>query len=722
VPRRGCREAGGCVDVGGPKGRDWSVHLSTLDQFYNFFYNSLMDIKKKIEQLSEELLKHQHLYYVLAEPEISDPEYDKLFDQLLELETKHPQYALENSPTKRVGSDLDNTFPEKEHTIPVLSLDKEYTAEGLEKWLAKTIKNAGQDLGFVVEEKIDGASIVLYYKDGRLDAALTRGNGLVGNDVTENIRTIHQVPLAIHEKSGLAVRGEIFINKSEFEIFNKNFENRYSNPRNLAAGSLRNIKSSVVAKVPLNIFTYEGFFEKTDSNDHILTLSTLKEQGFHINPNMGFFSGNKENLATVKDKLPEIATGAIDKLADYVQARMKERERLDHEIDGLVIKVNELDVRENLGYTSHHPRWAIAFKFDAPTAQTKLIDVNIQVGRNGRVTPVGILEPVKIAGSTVARATLHNQEYIDMLELGKGDDVGISKRGDIIPAVEEVIEKNPDNPTVFKFPENCPFCESVLQKDGAHHFCKNNECPERIKRSIIYFASKNQMDIDSLGDKTIAFMFEKGFIKDIPGLYTFDYDQLLNEEGFKEKKVGNIKKSIENSKQRPFRKVLTALGFDGIGTSAAADLVKNGYYSIGKIIETAAQKDVEVFAGIEGFGEITAQLLIKHFTDPQNLELIKQLKEIGLNFEEEPPKEQEADKSTLTFKDQVWVITGSFEHFNPRSKAAEEIEKRGGKTTGSVSSKTTHLLAGDSAGSKLDKAKKLNVPIIHETEFLEMLT
>lgn len=678
-----------------------------------------MDIKSRIEQLSKELLRHQYLYYVKAEPEISDLEYDRLFDELMELEKKYPRFALPNSPTKRVGSDLDNTFPEKEHTIPVLSLDKQYTIEELEKWVNKTINNAGQALSFVVEEKIDGASIVLYYKNGSLESALTRGNGVVGNDVIENVRTIKQVPLVTGETSNFAVRSEIFMKKSDFGTYNQTFENKYANPRNLAAGSLRNIKSSVVAKVPLNVYSYEGFFENAFTNDHILILSRLKELGFRINRNMGFFSASKNMVATVQGKLPEIAAGDIGDLSDYVKERLGQRDRLDYEIDGLVIKVNELDVREGLGYTAHHPRWALAFKFDAPTAQTRLLDVQVQVGRNGRVTPVGILEPVKIAGSTVARATLHNQEYIDMLELGRGDTVSISKRGDIIPAVEKVIEKDPDQPSIFKFPETCPFCRSSLVKDGAHHFCKNRECPERIKRSISYFAAKDQMDIDTLGWKTIAFLFDKGYIKGIPDLYTFDYDELLKEEGFKEKKISNIKKSVENSKRKPFRKVLTSLGFDGLGTSAVSELIKNGFYSMDRIIEAASRRDVEIFSNIEGFGEIMGQLVIRHFTDRENLALIEELRKIGLSFEEAVEKPE--GEEVLTFKDQVWVITGSFEHFVPRSKAAEEIEKRGGKVVGSVSTKTTYVLVGASPGSKLDKARKLDIPIIDETEFLKML-
>jgi DNA ligase (NAD+) len=677
------------------------------------------EIKKQIDILSAELLKHQYLYYIKAEPEISDLEYDQLFDQLMELEKQFPHLSSENSPTKRVGSDLDNTFPEKEHSIPVLSLDKEYTTEELEKWLTKTIKNSGRALSFVVEEKIDGASIVLYYQNGKLTSALTRGNGLVGNDVIDNVRTINQVPLVIDDTSSFAVRGEIYINKSNFETFNKNFENKYANPRNLAAGSLRNIKSSVVAKVPLNIFSYEGFFDSALTNDHIHILVHLKDLGFRINYNMGFFTGDTELLQEVRDILPEITTGDVSELSAYVRERMQHRDNLDYEIDGLVIKVNELDVREALGYTSHHPRWAVAFKFDAPRAQTILRDIMIQVGRNGRVTPVGILEPVKIAGSTVSRATLHNQEYIEMLELGFGDTVSISKRGDIIPAVEEVIEKDSDNPSVFKFPDSCPFCHSPLQKDGAHHFCKNRGCPEREKRSLTYFVAKDQMDIDTLGGKTISFLFEKNFIRSIPDLYSFDYNQLLNEEGFKEKKIANIKNSIEKSKDKPFSKVLTALGFDGLGNSAVSELLNNGYNSIDKIIDAAKRNNVEEFSAIEGFGEIMGNLIIKHFSDSQNLALIDALKKAGLNFEEtiEAPPEP----SSLSFADQTWVITGSFQHFTPRSKAAEEIKKRGGKVVTSISTKTTHLLAGESAGSKLKKAQSLDIPVVSESDFLKML-
>jgi DNA ligase (NAD+) len=677
-----------------------------------------MEAKKEIERLSRELLRHQYLYYVKAEPEISDLEYDKLFDKLVQLEKKYPQLASENSPTKRVGSDLDNSFPEREHTIPVLSLDKEYSILGLEKWVAKTIKNTQKDLSFVVEEKIDGASMVLYYKRGRLDAALTRGNGLVGNDITENARTIKQIPLVVDLAFDFAVRGEIFINRPDFDRYNKEFEYKYSNPRNLAAGSLRNIKSSFVARIPLNAFFYEGYFSEPSLNDHILILARLRDKGFKINRNLGYFSDDPEKRSYVKQRLIDIKVGDIKELTSYVSSRIQQREKLDYEIDGLVIKVNETHVREVLGSTAHHPRWALAFKFDSPTAVTRLKEIQIQVGRNGRVTPVGILEPVPIAGSIVSRATLHNQEYIEMLELGIGDQVSISKRGDIIPAVEEVLEKSSTNPSVYKFTEVCPFCQSLLEKEGAHHFCKNRECPERIKRSIIYFASKDQMDIDSLGEKTIILLFEKGYVKSIPDLYRFDYDELLKEEGFKEKKISKIRKSLEKSKEQPFEKVLVALGFDGLGRSAVSDLIKNGFESVDKIISIAGRKTIEDFSTIEGFGEITANLVIQHFTDPAYLALIKELKKIGLNFQKET---LEDESQFLPFGGQLWVITGSFNNFTPRSKAAEEIERRGGKVTNTVSSKTTHLLAGSSPGSKLKKAKNLGISIIDESTFLAML-
>lgn len=675
-----------------------------------------MDIRSKIDDISAKLLRYQYHYYVLAEPLIPDSEYDKLFDQFLDLERKHPDLAMKNSPSKRVGSDLDNTFPEMEHTISVLSLDKEYTEEGILKWTDKIISNAGPGTGFVVEEKLDGASIVLYYKNGMLETALTRGDGIRGNVVTENIRTIGQVPLILPEKIDIAVRGEIFIKKSEFEKYNKKFDNKYSNPRNLAAGSLRNLKSSIVAGVPLNMFAYEGYYE--NNKGHVEILSDLRALNFPVNENLALFSGDISFLNATKEKLPGITTGPFDEIFNYIEKRTRERESLDHEIDGLVIKVNSIEIREDLGETSHHPRWAIAYKFDSPAAETILDDVVIQIGRNGRVSPVAILAPVQIAGSIVARATLHNQEYIDILELGKGDRVSISKRGEIIPAVERVIEKDKENPSIYKIRSDCPFCGTKFIKDGAHLFCKNIECPERIRRSIVFFVAKGQMDIDTLGEKTIEFLLKKELIKNIPDIYTFDYDKLLGEEGFKEKKIENIKKSIEKSKKNNFAIVFTAIGLEGIGTYAVSELIKNGFNSFDKIRKAAEKGDSGVFAEIPGFGDITAQFLIKHFTDREKLKLMDALADAGLKMEIE---EKAGPEREQIFEDQIWVITGSFENYNPRSLAAAGIRDRGGKITNSVSAKTTHLLAGEGAGSKLDKAEKLGIKIVNEQEFTELI-
>lgn len=675
-----------------------------------------MNIKYQIRKLSEELLKHQYYYYVLSSPQISDKEYDRKFDQLHELEKEHPQFALKNSPAKRVGSDLNNSFPEKEHTISVLSLNKEYTREGLTKWVEKTSVNLGGKVGFVVEEKLDGASIVLYYRKGVLVTALTRGDGIRGNVVTENVRTILHVPLILPKKIDIAVRGEIFIKRSEFIKFNKLFDNKYSNPRNLAAGSLRNLKSSIVAGIPLNMIAYEGYFNK--KKGHVEILYDLKNLNFLINKNLALFSEDKNLLLSMKMKIPEITIGPVEKLYDYIISRTKEREKLDYEIDGLVIKVNETYLRDRLGETSRHPRWAIAYKFDSPEAETVLKDIVIQIGRNGRVSPVAILEPVPIAGSTVSRATLHNQEYIDILELGIGDRVSISKRGDIIPAVEKVIEKNKKDPSIYRIPENCPFCSSILIKDGAHNFCKNISCPERIKRSIIFFISRGQMDIDTLGEKTIELLLEKGFITSIPDIFTFDYDKLLNEEGFKEKKIKNIKKNIKKSLGNDFATVFTSLGFEGIGTFAVSELIKNGFNSFDKIRKAAEEGNEEIFSKIPGFGNITAEFLIRHFTDKNKIKLIEDLKKAGLKTS---AVIKEINNEELTFAGEIWVITGSFDNFNPRGLAAAGIEKRGGKVTNIISSKTTHILAGRSPGSKLEKAKKLNTRIVNEDEFIELL-
>jgi DNA ligase (NAD+) len=660
-----------------------------------------MDYRKRMEFLAGELLRNQHLYHVLARPAISDAEYDRLLDELLLLEKRFPQFASPNSPSRRIGSDLDNAFPERAHTVPVLSLDKLYQPEELGQWLLKTATAAAGSVGFAIEEKIDGASIVLYYDRGELQQALTRGNGLLGNDVSDNVRTISQVPLRIAESSPLAVRGEIYIKRGDFERFNSGMAEKYANPRNLAAGSLRNLKSAQAARVPLNIFVYEGFFSNEFSRDHLEILQRLRELGFRVNPRLGFFSDDEGKRLRALHFFPGITAAPLAAVEEYVRRQAASRAEVPYDIDGLVVKVVEM-----------------AYKFDSPQGRTELLDVQVQVGRNGRVTPVALLKPVALSGSTVTRATLHNQDYIDMLELGIGDEVSISKRGDVIPAVDEVLEKSEQAPGIYKLPGQCPFCQSPLLKEGAHHFCKNEACPERRRRALSYFCAKDQMDIETLGEKTIAFLFARGWVQSIPDIYSFDYGRLEGEEGFKEKKIARIRAGVAASKSRPFARVLAALGFEGVASAVAADLIAHGFDTMDKIIAAAQKDDWQVFADIEGIGETTARLLIGHFSKPENLQLIARLKEAGLKFAAEKSGSGRINDS---FAGQAWVITGSFAEFSPRTLAAEEIEKRGGKVSENVSPRTTHLLAGTNPGSKLAKAEKLGIPIIAETEFLKLI-
>ncbi len=679
-----------------------------------------MDPRKRMEVLAAELLRHQHLYYVLARPEISDAEYDRRLDELVQLEERYPQYAGPNSPSRRVGSDLDGSFPERPHAVPVLSLDKLYEAREAAQWLRKTAAACGNDPGFTVEEKIDGASIVLYYERGELQHALTRGNGLAGSDVSDNVRTIRQVPLRIAEAGSLAVRGEIYITRDDFARFNAGLPEKYANPRNLAAGSLRNLKSSLTARVPLNIFVYEGFFPMGENSgrDHLEVLARLRDLGFRINPRLGFFCDSEPRRRKAQELFPGAVSAPLAGVEDYLLRLGTARAGVAYDVDGLVLKLADLEMRQELGFTAHHPRWAMAYKFEAPQARSELLDVLVQVGRNGRVTPVALLRPVRLSGSTVTRATLHNQDTIDMLELGIGDQVAISKRGDVIPAVDEVLEKSEANPSVYRLPERCPFCASRLVRDGAHHFCRNGSCPERQRRALSYFCAREQMDIESLGEKTIAFLYGKGWLRTIPDIYCFDYARLEGEEGFKERKIARIRAGVEKSREQPFARVLAALGFEGLAAAVAAALIAHGFDDVDKIIAGAARGDWEAFAAVEGIGEVTARQLVDHFTAAANLELIARLRDAGLRFRAEGPSAERIDDS---FAGQVWVITGSFESFNPRSLAADEIRRRGGRVAENVTARTTHLLAGASPGSKLAKAEKLKVQVISESGFLERL-
>ncbi len=678
-----------------------------------------MDLKERVETLSARLLEAQKAYYVDGRPIMSDLEYDGLFDELKAIEDSHPELRSATSPTNRVGSDLTGDFPEVAHTIPVLSLDKAYSADEVVAWMDKTMKGAETPLSFVEEEKIDGISMVLYYEEGLLVRALTRGNGYVGNDVTENIKTIKAVPLRLPRPVSLAVRGEVYLPKKDFEAL-KESNPDVANPRNMAAGAVRRQKSSETAAIPLTIFVYEGFWsdEAETPKDHLSILRTLRDLGFRINPHIALFSeSRRRSEELLREAGLEARALAYDDLAGYLEEVTGKRSSLEYEIDGMVTKVNELDVRQALGYTEHHPRWAIAYKFESPQAVTKVLGVTVQVGRTGRITPVAELEAVPLGGSTVRRATLHNQEYIDELELAVGDTVSVVKRGDVIPAVEEVLEKNGEGNTTFHIPHSCPSCGSPLEERGAHLYCPNRDCPDQVRGRISFFTARDQMDMDSIGPKAVAKLVDMGLVKDIPDLYSCDYGKLLDEKGYGEKMVKAFQDAVEESKKRPFSTVLASLGLPEVGSKGAEILVRGGFDSMDKLLKAADDEDVEAFTKIDQIGEQTAHSIITALRDPVMRQRIERLRAAGLQFE------QKADGGNLEqiFAGQVWAVTGSFEHFNPRTLAVKELEKRGARTVSSVTGRTTHLLAGHGGGSKRQNAEKLGVRIVSEDEFLAML-
>lgn len=696
--------------------------------FYVKGYDTMkkLEIVEEIRKLSDLLSLYQNGYYLKNQPLVSDLEYDRLFDRLITLEQENPELRLPDSPSGRVGSDLSNDIPEVVHTIPVLSLDKGYTVENIREWMDKTVTRAGSSLSFVVEEKIDGVSIVLYYKKGILDLAATRGNGSVGNDITANVRTIKSVPLRLTEAVDIVVRGEIFLPLEKFEKLNSQLEVPFANPRNLTAGTLRRKKSVDVASIPLDIFIYEGFVEDRKMN-HVEILKYLIKLGFKVSDRIGVFA------SSFSSPPPTLSTGSgtgdsgIDvswffgdfaAFSGYIEKQTKGRGTLPYEIDGLVIKVNETDVRETLGFTGHHPRWAIAYKFESPQGITSIRGIDVQVGRTGRITPMARVEAVLIGGSTISNVTLHNQDYINLLELAIGDTVTVSKRGDVIPAVERVVDKNEDGNSLWQMPAECPSCGSELVLKGAHHFCVNNVCPAQVKGRIFFFLGRDQMDIDGFGPETAEFLINQGYISGIADIYSFNYRELEGAPGFGSKKIELLSRGVKKSLEQPYSRVLSSLGIPEVGKKVTELLINAGYRSVDDLIKIAADKDVDKLIEIKGIGERIAESVIDEFTSPSVLEMIKDLKNAGLNFREE---ECEENSLPSIFQDQVWCITGSFENFKPRTLAGYEITKRGGRTTTSVTGKTTHLLAGESAGSKLTKAQNLGTKIITENMFMEML-
>lgn len=671
-------------------------------------------------ELTTLLHRCDHEYYVLARPTLDDAEYDRLFDELLRLERDHPELRQPDSPSARIGSDLSGELPEAAHTVPVLSLDKAYTAAEVSSWMAKTDAAAGRPLSYTVEEKIDGSAIVLYYEAGRLARAVTRGNGAVGNDVTANVRTIRSVPLSLPAPVEVAVRGEIFLPRDDFARLNAAAEEPYANPRNFAAGAVRRVKSRDVAAIPLRLVAYEGTFAGDPPADHAAAMDRLRALGFPVNRSNRLLAP-AELLEQAQARHPAWNAAPAAELPEILQAAGDRREELAYEIDGLVIKVNELASRDNLGVTGHHPRWALAFKFDAPQGETTVREINVQVGRTGRVTPVARVAPVAIAGTTVANVTLHNQDYVATLELAVGDRVAVSKRGDVIPAVERVLDKNEQGNTTWRLPERCPECGAALELSGAHHFCRNQRCRAQVRGRIRFFAARGQMDIDHLGAETLDQLIEAEVLTDVDDIFTFDVDALLEWEGFGPRKVALLKAGIERSRGRPFRTVLPALGMPEIGPKATELLIAAGYYDIDRLLEAAEKRDPEPLTAIEGIGEKTAAAIIAQLTDAANRRRIDALRAAGLRFAADPPRAPAAAAEGGPFAGQVWCVTGSFTQFRPRERAAQAITERGGRVAAGVTSRTSHVLAGRAAGSKLGKAQRLGVTVVSEEEFLRLL-
>ncbi|MCP4693602.1 MAG: DNA ligase (NAD(+)) LigA [Desulfobacterales bacterium] len=573
--------------------------------------------RERIEALSAEITRHNYLYYVLGRPEISKREYDMLFEELLGLEKAFPDLALTDSPTKRVGSALDDAFPRVKHEAPMLSLEKFYTMKGVASWVKKTRGKAGKNLSFVLEEKIDGVGLELIYKEGRLVMAATRGDGETGFDVTRNARAVKGVPLVLKRPVSLTVRGEVFIKKSDFERINKKEEEPYDSARNLAAGALRRKRAGEkragekrageTARTPLSIFVFavvSGDVGEITNHDDLLKFSG--ELGLPINP-------NNRTLETIA----EIET--------YIKDAESRMASLDYEFDGVVIKVNDARSAKLLGRTGRHPRWAAAYKFKSPENITVVEDIVIRVGRHGQVTPAAKLRPVKISGVTIRSATLHNQGYIDALALAVGDTVRVSRRGNVIPAVDEVVEKGAAGRPVWQTPARCPGCDAVLERDGKRHFCPNEACPRRLRARLIYFAKK--MRIKHLGEKTMdALISEKG-VRYPEDLYALSSDDLKGVKGFGDKKAASVKHAIEESRGRPYQTVLLSLGVEGLGPRNIRFLTRAGFDSTDKIRAAGPAG----LSSVDGVGRTSAEKILNGFT-PRLRKTIDALKREGLTL------------------------------------------------------------------------------------------
>ena len=660
-----------------------------------------MSAQKRIEELINLINYHNEKYYNQDSPEIEDFEYDNLMKELIKLEEENPELKRNDSPSNRVGGKPLDKFEQVVHKIPMLSLSNAYSWEDLKDFDSRVREAVGSDVEYVVEFKIDGLSVGLNYNNGIFESGATRGNGIVGENITKNLMTIKNIPLNIDEKGELTVRGEVYISKKDFEEINKIQEEQdqplYANPRNLAAGSLRQLDSKLTAKRPLDIFIFN--LEDINSKQfktHSESLEYLKQLGFHVSPEFKVFK-------------------TMDEIIEYIKYWTEHREDLGFGIDGMVIKVNNLAQREQMGYTAKSPRWAIAYKFPAERKETKLLDIVVEVGRTGTITPTAVLEPIRLAGTTVSRATLHNEDYINEKDIKINDTVLVQKAGDIIPQVVEVIkEKRTGEEIEFKMPEECPVCgEPTVRLEGeAAVKCINISCPAQIRRGIIHFASREAMDIDGLGESIITLLLKEDLIKDISDLYYLKKEQISVLERMGDKSATNLINAINKSKENDLWRFINGLGIKLIGTKAAKILASE-FKDLDKLMNATEQELIN----LEEFGQTMADSVVEFFKEEKNISVIEKLKEAGVNT-----KLIESDDADIPkiFEKMKIVLTGTLPTLK-RNDAKEMIEKRGGKATSSVSKSTSFVLAGEEAGSKLTKANDLGIKVIDEEKFLQLI-
>ncbi|BDG48964.1 MULTISPECIES: NAD-dependent DNA ligase LigA [Parageobacillus] len=657
---------------------------------------------KRIEELRELLNKYNYEYYVLDRPSVPDSEYDRLMQELIALEEQYPDLKTKDSPSQRVGGQALDAFQKVEHRTPMLSLANAFNEGDLRDFDRRVRQEVGDDVAYVCELKIDGLAVSVRYEDGYFVQGATRGDGVTGEDITENLKTIRSLPLRLNEPVTLEARGEAYMPKASFERLNEQRRQRgeelFANPRNAAAGSLRQLDPKIAASRHLDLFVYGlANAEELGIASHSAALDYLQQLGFKTNP-------ERRRCAN------------IDEVMQFVNEWQEKRPQLPYEIDGIVIKVDSFAQQEQLGATAKSPRWAIAYKFPAEEVVTKLIDIELNVGRTGVVTPTAILEPVRVAGTTVQRATLHNEDFIREKDIRIGDSVIIKKAGDIIPEVVNVVpDRRTGEEVPFVMPTHCPECASELVRlEGEVALrCINPKCPAQIREGLIHFVSRQAMNIEGLGEKVISQLFREGLIHDVADIYRLTKEQLIDLERMGEKSATNLLHAIEASKQNSLERLLFGLGIRHVGAKAAKVLAE--HFETMDRLQNATKEEL---MAIHEIGEKMADSIVTYFAKPEVKELLNELRAYGVNMEYKGPKTPKPGDVHSYFAGKTIVLTGKLESLS-RNEAKEKIEQLGGKVTGSVSKNTDLVIAGADAGSKLAKAQQLNIEIWDETRFLQ---